>query len=290
MTRSAEQGTIPGEAIGSRSRLPANLCFPESGKQVARPVRLPDLALRASESTADNAVVRVGRIAVLFAVAAVLVASVASAKRAASPNGRVLAFLRESGVRPASPVVSRAAAVMEVDVETGRERVVRRIHLRGHNWSPDGGELAFITGSSLFVLDLDGGRVRRVFRGAIGWRRAPSGRVAVPPAWSPDVRKLVVEGSFRGRRGLVLVDARGRRRPRLLVAARTRGGFGVGLPTDARSPTASQSGRTIRRRVTAVKGSLSSTPSARAARSSLPPPKRSTARRGRPTGEVRLLD
>jgi Tol biopolymer transport system component len=111
--------------------------------------------------------------------------------------------------------------VMEVDVETGTERMVRRIHLRGHNWSPDGRRLAFIRRSELMVLELDSGRMRRVFRGAIGWRRAPSGHVAVPSAWSPDAQKLVVEGSIRGRRGLVLVDARRRQRPRLLVAART---------------------------------------------------------------------
>jgi TolB protein len=43
----------------------------------------------------------------------------------------------------------------------------------------------------------------------------------VAPAWSPDAQKLVVEGLMGGRRGLVLLDARGKQRPRVLVAAKT---------------------------------------------------------------------
>jgi Tol biopolymer transport system component len=110
---------------------------------------------------------------------------------------------------------------MEVDPQSGVEWPVRRIELAQHSWSLDGGSLAFTRGSDLFILDLDSGRVRRVFRSAAGWRHQPSGVFVEPSAWSPDGRKLVVGGSIRGRRGLVLVDARGRQPARLLVAAKT---------------------------------------------------------------------
>lgn len=124
-----------------------------------------------------------------------------------------MAFLREGA--------GLSATVIEVDPESGVERSVRRIKLAQHSWSPDGHRLAFTRGKDLFILELDSGRVRRAFRSAVGWRHQPSGVFAEPSAWSPDGQKLVVGGSIRGRRGLVLLDARGRQRPRLLVAGRT---------------------------------------------------------------------
>jgi dipeptidyl aminopeptidase/acylaminoacyl peptidase len=157
---------------------------------------------------------RLGRLLVVTAAAALIVSG-AEASSEPSP-GRVIAFLRESGARPASTETARSVAVMEVAVETGVDRMVRRIHLTKHSWSPNGRRLAFIDSSSLFVLDLDSGRSRRVFRQAKPWPRMSS---AATLGWSPDGRRLVVAGSLRGKRGLVLVDAVGKTPARLLVAA-----------------------------------------------------------------------
>ena len=121
-------------------------------------------------------------------------------------------FLREPTVRPHVPGVLRAAAVMEIDVGSGAERLVRRIHLIRHGWSPEGRRLAFIGGrrSALFALELGTGHLRRLLPNATSL------------AWSPSGRRLVAVGSIRARRGLIVADASGKARPHLVIPAKSR--------------------------------------------------------------------
>jgi Tol biopolymer transport system component len=81
-----------------------------------------------------------------------------------------------------------------------------------HAWSPDGRRLAFVGTNrvGLSVVDVASGRLRRLLPSASSF------------AWSPDGRRLVAFRSASRSRGLVVVDETGKRRPRLIVRARTK--------------------------------------------------------------------
>jgi Tol biopolymer transport system component len=124
----------------------------------------------------------------------------------------MVVFLREPTVRPQTVPAPRNAAVVEVDPAGGSERLITRIRLTRHGWSPDGRRLAFIgrKDTGLSVVELESGRLRRLLPDATSF------------GWSPDSRRLVAFGSTHGRRGLIVVDADGKRRPRVIVRAGAR--------------------------------------------------------------------
>src|SRR5207249_7042957 len=63
------------------------------------------------------------------------------------------------------------------------------------DWSPDGSRLAFSSGGAIYVIDADGGHLRRQAAGS-------------HPSWSPDGSRIV----FMGDRGITLMDADGSHR------------------------------------------------------------------------------
>jgi hypothetical protein len=118
-----------------------------------------------------------------------------------SPDGRTLAFTRvvapdagTAGRLPATP------AVYLLDVASGEERLLAE-HSAEAAFSPDGRRIAFVSvrdrlgervveerqryGNELYVMDADGGNVRRLTRTLNLTERAPS--------WSPDRRLLAYE-------------------------------------------------------------------------------------------------
>jgi Tol biopolymer transport system component len=162
---------------------------------------------------------RVGRITVLFLLAAVLVVSGASAEGPDEPQGTLL-FVRAEPPFTLDPDRS----VIELDIASGRERLLARLphRLFPTTLSPDFRQLALFRvppvgkpgAGPLFVLDLATHRLRRLLRTGAEYG-----------AWSPDGRFIAVVGSLHQRSGIILVDARGRNKPRLIV----RGGRPLGV-------------------------------------------------------------
>jgi Tol biopolymer transport system component len=162
-----------------------------------------------------------GRVTALFALAAALVVSAAAAERQEEPQGKVV-FVR------AQPGIRFPYTVMEIDLASGRERVVARLPLSlvPASWSPDFRRLALVTvcvgGSGngchtigpLYIFNVVTGRLRRVLHVN-----------AAVAKWSPDGRLIGVAGDLRQRSGVFLVDPAGRKRPRLIV----RGGRAISL-------------------------------------------------------------
>jgi Tol biopolymer transport system component/CubicO group peptidase (beta-lactamase class C family) len=107
-----------------------------------------------------------------------------------SPDGRRLAFTRGQG----------GGSVYVVNVDGGRERNVTRGPVRDFAWSPDGRRIAFDSArdgnSEIYVVDSDGGGLRRLTRNA-----GPD----LAPAWSPDGRRI----AFAGSRGIHVMNADG---------------------------------------------------------------------------------
>jgi Tol biopolymer transport system component len=151
-------------------------------------------------------------------VAAALVAS-AAAEGAGDPTG-TLVFLRDRGTTGASP------DVMLIDVGSGSERVLvsgARFDVKpwsvggdGPWWSPDGQRVALIMADmtrnnryGVFVLDLATGRLRRVLANATS------------ASWLAGGRQIAALGSLRGRRGVIVADADGKKRPRLVGRTRS---------------------------------------------------------------------
>jgi Tol biopolymer transport system component len=150
------------------------------------------------------------RVTTCAVIAAAVVAFVAAAEAQVAPEG-MLVFLREPMIRPQTAPGPRNAAVLEVDAAGGSERLIRRLQLTRHAWSPNGRRLAFIgrTATGLSVVELESGRLRRLLPRATSF------------GWSQDSRWLAAFGSTRGRHGLIVVDANGRGRPRVIVPARS---------------------------------------------------------------------
>ena len=146
-----------------------------------------------------------------LAVAAGLIVSAAAAEPPSPGEGQIL-FLREPAARPTSALGPRAATVETIDLATGTEHLIRRIHLTLHSWSPDGSRLAFVTGkkSALFVVDVGSGRARLLLREATSF------------AWSPDGQRLAAFGMLGGRRGLFVTNTSGKARRRLIMSAKSR--------------------------------------------------------------------
>lgn len=155
----------------------------------------------------------------MLVAAAVLLASGAMAGgRDEEVRGKVL-FLRTE--QRGGSVTSTMVAV---DVATREEQDVVRLPrlLRPGSWSPDFRRLALVaacvggpghgcqTTGPLYLYDVGTVRLRRVLR--------VSASVA---AWSPTGRWIAVAGRLGDRSGIVLVDPRGRTRPRLIVRGGT---------------------------------------------------------------------
>ena len=95
-----------------------------------------------------------------------------------SPDGRTIAFSRDTGVTP-------ALYVMNAD-GSGQRRVTKEpIHVYGASWSPDGRQLIFASGfpgnPDIFVVNVDGNGQQQL-------THAPNLEYA--PAWSPDGRTI----------------------------------------------------------------------------------------------------
>ena len=131
----------------------------------------------------------------------------------------MLVFFRDRGERGV------LADVMSVNVLNGNERVLFNgsgFKVSPHRWrqygpwSPDGRRVALVVQDAkrknragVFVVDLASGRLRRLLADANG------------VSWSPDGRQIAAVGSIRGRSGLIVADASGRKPPRLLVRSKS---------------------------------------------------------------------
>jgi serine/threonine protein kinase len=101
----------------------------------------------------------------------------------APDGGRVAVVVKEAG--------KRHVAVMNRDGQGSQSLAPAIEVLGGVDWSPDGASVVAsgrdTDGIGLFVIPVDGGEPRRIFRGA-----------AVDPAWSPDGDFIVYSGVFSG--------------------------------------------------------------------------------------------
>jgi Tol biopolymer transport system component len=70
-----------------------------------------------------------------------------------------------------------------VQPSNGQSTELLRHPMNGFAWSPRGNEIAFASGDSLFVADMNGG-LKYLFRGAVD-----------EPAWSPNGRYIIVKGT-----------------------------------------------------------------------------------------------
>ena len=132
-----------------------------------------------------------------------------------SPDGRRIAFTRREDVGEFSTVSEDDVFVMNADGGNSRQLTADRRgkHAGQPAWSPDGSQIAFVSGRSvpsalivrpgdLFVMKADGSEVRRLTR---GW-------VDATPAFSPDGRELVFSRSKSfdsPSRGLWVMDVAG---------------------------------------------------------------------------------
>lgn len=94
---------------------------------------------------------------------------------AASPDGRMLAFVRGPGALTADELVLR-------DLGSGAERVILSAPaLSAPDWAPDGSRIALAAGGALVTIRPDGGDLRTVVSGG------------AEPAWSPDGTRIAFE-------------------------------------------------------------------------------------------------
>jgi Tol biopolymer transport system component len=116
-----------------------------------------------------------------------------------SPDGQRIAFTRNEDVGDYTTFTDDDLFVMDADGDDAHPLTVERdgMHAGQPTWSPDGLRIAFIRGSSvpttqpsrpgsLFVMDADGGNVRRLTRGDAD----------VDPAWSPDGTEIAYGHCF----------------------------------------------------------------------------------------------
>ena len=133
-----------------------------------------------------------------------------------SPDGQQIAFTRNEEVGEYLTYSEDDVFVMDADGDNVRQLTPERggRHALRPSWSPDGREIAFVLGRSvpsgyprfgdLFVIDVDGGDLRRLTKG---------GRASLPE-WSPDGREIVfmrAEGvsTSSPNQDLYVVDAAG---------------------------------------------------------------------------------
>jgi Tol biopolymer transport system component len=116
-----------------------------------------------------------------------------------SPGGQQIAFTRNEDVGEYTPFSEDDVFVMDADGDDQHQVTPERDgrHAGQPTWSPDGRQIAYIQGAnvptgqpsrpgSLFVMDADGGNVRRLTRGDAD----------VDPAWSPDGKEIAYGHCF----------------------------------------------------------------------------------------------
>jgi Tol biopolymer transport system component len=109
-----------------------------------------------------------------------------------SPDGRRIAFVKYDGHHDSLRVVN---------VDGTDERVVTDHAAYAPEWSPDGTQIVFDSGNGTFVVNVDGGGLRRLDRAADGW--AP----IWDPAWSPDGGQIVFDrGGYPAEEDLFVLD------------------------------------------------------------------------------------
>ncbi len=116
-----------------------------------------------------------------------------------SPDGQLIAFTRNEDLGEYTTFSEDDLFVMGADGDNAHQLTPERDgrHAGQPTWSPDGRQIAYIQGpsvptlqpsrpGSLFVMDADGGNVRRLTRGD----------AEVDPAWSPDGTEIAYGHCF----------------------------------------------------------------------------------------------
>lgn len=116
-----------------------------------------------------------------------------------SPDGQSIAFTRNEDLGEYTTFSEDDLFVMDADGDNAHQLTPERDgrHAGQPTWSPDGRQIAYVQGSSvptlqpsrpgsLFVMDADGGNVRRLTRGDAD----------VDPAWSPDGTEIAYGHCF----------------------------------------------------------------------------------------------
>jgi Tol biopolymer transport system component len=116
-----------------------------------------------------------------------------------SPDGQQIAFTRNEDIGEYTAFSEDDVFVMDADGDNAHQLTVERNgrHAGQPTWSPDGRQIAYVQGSSvptvqpsrpgsLFVMDADGGNVRRLTRGDAD----------VDPAWSSDGTEIAYGHCF----------------------------------------------------------------------------------------------
>jgi dipeptidyl aminopeptidase/acylaminoacyl peptidase len=115
-----------------------------------------------------------------------------------SPNGRRIAFTH--GLIGDRFALSFSSTLYVMDSNGGH---VRR--LLGHScnpgtpaWSPDGAKLTFTCDSGLFVMRLSDGKLQRIEAGNLAKDAYSTASDSLTPSWSPDGRTIALSGGIWG--------------------------------------------------------------------------------------------
>ncbi len=120
-----------------------------------------------------------------------------------SPDGEQIAFFEADGLHLADAALTAKSRLVTMEAWSPGSGSASTAPINQRvKWSPDGGRLAFTTGTAIHVVDVESGTVTAV---------APEGSASFDTAfaWSPDGERLAVASTGPDHRGVIVAFANG---------------------------------------------------------------------------------